>query len=155
MYQLMIPDRHFLVPDLNTFRERLGEMRPQVGEEADWLVSLRNAIDLLATRGKNWRLVYVTCNPLRVPEARTQAWSELARLVVQFEVEVWILHLVKRGDIISQELSQLATLSGGEYLALLSSDKAEDLPGGYQTEQRLTVAMHRSLDLSLTHTGEP
>ncbi len=148
---LLSPDVHYLVPDLDDFRKELTAARPRVGEPCDRLVAIQGALDLVAPRGGRWRIVYVTCNPLRPAEPSPQAWSQARGLAAELGAEVWVVHLLQGDDGPSGELLRLATASGGQYVSILSSDEPGDLPEGYQAESRLVRLLHQSLDLSVSH----
>lgn len=147
LFQLLTPDVHFVVPDLETFRQQLTKMRPDVGEESDWLEGIQGAVDLLASRGDAWRLVYVTHSPLREPEPNMEQWSRAGGLIAKYGIELWVVQLVRQDDVPSKDLVRLTTVSGGKYVALAAGDKPDDLPQGYAYPDRLASALQQSLDL--------
>ena len=147
LFQLLTPDVHFVVPDLETFRQQFTQMRPDVGEESDWLEGIQGAVDLLASRGDAWRLVYVTHSPLREPESNSEQWSEAGGLIAKYGIELWVVQLVRRDDAPSKDLVRLTTVSGGKYVAIPAGDKPDDLPRGYAYQDRLASALQQSLGL--------
>jgi hypothetical protein len=123
---LLVPDVHFLVPDLEAFRKEMADQQAAVGEESIRSVGVQSALDLVVPRGGKWRLVYVTCSPLRHADPEPEKWRRFAELSRKYAVEVWAIHLLKTGEEPTQDLLNLATETGGQYVGL--SVRGADAP---------------------------
>ncbi len=167
---LLAPDVHFLVPDLEVFRKELADHQAAVGEESIRLVGVQSALDLVVPRGGKWRLVYVTCTPLRHADPEPEKWRRAAELSRKYAVEVWAIHLLKTGEEPSLDLLNLATDTGGQYVGLCvrgadattdrsnsSAKTKETIPRGTaeSVQQRLSQLLCQPLDLPPIPRIEP
>ena len=133
-------------PDSDQLRNRLDQNRPTPGEDAQWIVGIQSAVDVLATRPGRWRVVYVTCNPLRNKETPPETWEEVIRQCRQFDAEVWVTQLLDKAELQQSVLVQLATQTGGQYAAVPSAPAAAD-PSTNGAATRLRWLWQLALDL--------
>ena len=169
---LLTPDVHYLVPDLEDFRKELAAHQAAAGEESNRLAGVQGALNLLAPRGGRWRLVYVTCTPLRRDDPQREKWQHVVELSRKFGIEFWAVHLLNKGDEASPDLVDLAAESGGQYVGLavktapasdaaggaLKVDKDASAAGGGQPasfRQRLLQLLFQALDLPPAGRAEP
>ena len=167
---LLAPDVHFRVPDLELFRKELAEHQAAAGEESVRSVGVQSALDLMVPRGGKWRLVYVTCTPLRHADPEPEKWRRFAEISQKYAVEVWAIHLLKTDEEPSQDLLNLATATGGQYVALCvkGPDAGTAQPSSSATErgttptgtaeslsQRLSQLLCQPLDLPPLRRTEP
>lgn len=141
---LPLEKHHFW--DLLELRKNYEQTAPAPGEDTSWQTACNTGIQrLVTTRGKRRRLVYITCNPL-TPAALNSA--ELAQTAVRFQVEVWIVQLLKSNtDQPSRELSYLAARTGGQYAALFASRTQGEPEVIQRSLANLGTLLARALDL--------
>ncbi len=143
-------DAHPGAADLAELQKRFEENKPTPGEGAGWRVGLEGGVNLLAPRDGRHRLVYVTCKPLRDPGMKPGDWDTLAQHAKEYNIEIWVIQLLRAGDEPEAGLARLATDGGGQYLAIGSGKAGSTGPG-----RRLVMAMSQTLDLPTPVGGRP
>lgn len=142
---LLAPNVHFLVPDLETFRRDLLEQQAAVGEESSRTAGLQDALDLIVPRGGKWRMVYLTCNPLRSPNPEPEKWQHIGELCRKYGLELWAVHLLKPGEEACAELVRVAADSGGQYTGVNLRTSEADRSSAVN---RLYAVLCQPLDLA-------